>query len=195
MNNLRILGISGTNGAGKDTLAEWLADEKSWLFISGSDILREELKKRRLPIERENLRNLSAEWRRKSGLGALIDMAVTEYERLSQKNDFKGLVISSIRNHGEADRVHELGGRIVWLDADPKIRYGRIKGRMRGTEDEKTFEQFLAEETAEMNRSGDEATLDMSAVKNRADIIIRNDTETLEEFIALAKKSLGFAVN
>lgn len=191
---MKIIGISGTNGAGKDTLADWLADQ-GWLFVSGSDILREELKKRGLSIERENLRNLSAEWRREFGLGVLIDRAVSEYERLSQKNDFKGLVISSIRNPGEADRVHELGGQIIWIDADPKIRYARIVERMRGTEDKKTFEQFLTEEQAEMRPSGDEATLDMASVKEKADLFIQNDTKTLAEFIELAKKSLGFVGN
>lgn len=82
---MKLLGISGTNGAGKDTLAEWLAAEQGWLFISGSDILRDELKKRGQIIERENLRNLSAQWRRQQGLGALIDMAVVEFQRLSKK--------------------------------------------------------------------------------------------------------------
>lgn len=191
---MKIIGIGGTNGAGKDTLADWLTGQ-GWLLISVSDILRKELKKQRLPIERENLRNLSAEWRRKFGLGVLIDRAVSEHERLSQENDFKGLVISSIRNSGEADRVHELGGRVVWIDADPKIRYERIMGRMRGTEDQKTFEEFQAEEQAEMRRSGDEATLDMAAVKEKADMFIQNDTKTLVEFAELAKKSLGFSGN
>lgn len=191
---MKIIGIGGTNGAGKDTLAKWLADEHGWLFISGSDILREELKRRNLSIERENLRNLSAEWRRQHGLGVLVDMAVSEFERLSQKHDFKGLVLSSLRNPGEADRVHELGGMVVWVDGDPKIRYERIMGRMRSTEDEKTFSQFMAEEQAEMNKSGDEATLDMAAVKKKADILIQNDTKTLDEFIGLAKKSLHFAL-
>lgn len=191
---MKIIGIGGTNGAGKDTLAEWLAGQ-GWLFISGSDILREELKKRGAPIERENLRNLSAEWRREYGLGVLIDRAVSEYDRLSLKNQFKGLVISSIRNSGEADRIHELGGQIIWIDADPKIRYDRIMGRMRSTEDQKTFEQFLAEEQAEMHHQGDEATLDMASVKEKADIFIQNDTKTLTEFIELTKKTPGFAGN
>jgi dephospho-CoA kinase len=194
MQQLKIIGISGTNGAGKDTLADWLADQ-GWLFVSVSDLLREELNKRGLPIERENLRNLSAQWRREFGLGVLIDRAVSEYERLSQKNDFEGLVVSSIRNSGEADRIHELGGQVVWIDADAKIRYERIMGRMRGTEDRKTFQQFLAEEQAEMSRSGDVATLDMTAVKEKTDIFIQNDTKTLDEFIELAKNSLGFAGN
>lgn len=192
MSEIKIIGIGGTNGAGKDTFAEWMAEHRGWLFVSVSDILREELKRRGLSIERENLRRLSAEWRREKGGGILIDMAVAEYERLSQKNKFNGLVISSLRNPGEPDRVHELSGQVIWIDSDPRIRYERIMGRKRGTEDEKTFEQFLAEEQAEMKYEGDGATLNMTAVKDKADIYIQNDTKTLEEFIQLAKASLGF---
>lgn len=192
---MKLIGISGTNGSGKDSLGEWLADTHEWLFISGSDILREELKKRGLPIERENLRKLSAEWRRQHGLGVLIDMAVKEFERLSEKNQFNGLVVSSLRNSGEADRVHELGGKVIWLDGDPKIRYGRISKRRRSTEDSKTFEQFLSEEQAEMEHAGDAATLDMSGVRQRADIKIQNDTEKIEDFYKIAQDKLGLADN
>lgn len=62
--------------------------------------------------------------------------------------------------------MHELGGIVVWADADPKIRYERVVGRSRSTEDKKTFEEFLQEEQAEASHSGDEATLNTSAVKD-----------------------------
>lgn len=182
-----IIGIGGTNGSGKDSLAQILADDFGWLFVSGSDILRRELKRRGLPIERENLRALSAEWRREHGLGYLIDKAVEQFK----KGNYKGLAIASLRNPGEADRVHELGGKVVWLDADPKLRYDRIYSRGRSTEDNKTFEQFLAEEQAEMHHSGDEATLNMAGVKAKADIFIPNDSNDLKAFKAQAQKALS----
>jgi hypothetical protein len=92
------------------------------------------------------------------------------------KGKYKGVAIASLRNPYEADRVHELGGEVWWLDANPLLRFTRIKtnaaSRARAEEDEKTFEEFLAEEKAEMYPSGDEATLNMSAVKKKADIEI-----------------------
>lgn len=187
---MKVLGISGTNGAGKDTLAHWLQDRLGWQFVSVSDILRAELGRRGQPIERKNLRELSTELRKQKGLGALVDMSVQQFD-----NQFSGLVISSIRNPGEVDRIHELGGKIIWIDADPQIRYERIMGRRRGTEDTKTLEQFLAEEQEEMKGTGDPASLDMQAVKDKADINIMNNTYTTEEFIKLAEKSLGFSQN
>lgn len=184
---MNIIGIGGTNGSGKDTIGQYLA-EKRYLFVSVSDILRDELERRKLPIERENLRSLSAEWRRQHGLGVLIDKAFEKFKK--QADIYRGLAIASLRNHGEADRVHELGGKVVWVDADSKVRYERIHSRQRSTEDKKTFEQFLAEEEVEMHHSGDEATLSLAGVKERADIFIENNSNNKEVFKKSVQKAL-----
>lgn len=189
---MKILGISGTNGSGKDTLGALLADYYGWCFISVSDTLRDELKRRGESITRKNLRLLSAEWRREFGLGALIDKAVHQFEH--QKGEYAGLAIASLRNHGEADRLHELGGQVVWLDADPKIRYGRIISRGRKKEDERTYEQFLQDEKDEMTHfKGDEATLDLKGVKEKADIFITNDSNDLKVFKEKVQKALALS--
>jgi dephospho-CoA kinase len=189
---MKLIGIGGTNGSGKDTLSEILADDFGWLFISSSrDLIIPELKKRGLPLEREHMSALSAEWNRQAGTGALIDKAVEQYQQKSKQKRFKGLVISSIRHPWEADRVHQLGGKIIWVDADPKIRYDRVSKRGQGDKDNKTFAQFLAEEEKEKTHSGDEATLNWQAVKDRADIFIKNDSHNLEDF----KRSIGEALS
>ena len=179
MLRMKLIGIAGTNGSGKDTVGHLLAQKHNYLFISASDLLREECRKRNLPVERENLRAISAEWRREGGLGVLVDKALQEYE--NHPGQYAGLAVASVRNPGEGDRVHELGGILVWVDADSRVRYDRIQAanRGRGEEDTKTFAQFLAEEEAEMHSSGDAAMLNMSAVQDRCDTVIINEgTET-----------------
>lgn len=188
MSKDKIIGIAGTNGSGKDSLGEILADDWGYMFVSVADFLRDEAKKRGLPIEREVLRTISAEWRRKYGLGVLVDRAVEMYKQ--SQDQYEGLVISPMRNVGEADRLKEVGGTLVWIDADPKIRYGRITNRARSAEDKKTYAQFLAEEKIEMKPSGDEATLSLSDVKKRADIFIQNNVKSLEDFRQIAEKAL-----
>lgn len=191
MQKLKIIGIAGTNGSGKDTVGQMLAERHGWLFVSVTDILRDGLKVRGLPIERENLHSLSAEWRRESGLGVLVDKAVEIFEKSPGK--YKGLAIASLRNPGEADRVHELAGKVVWVDANPKVRYSRIQAnatsRSRAGEDNKTYEEFLTEEQAEMQHSGDEATLNMAGVKAKADIFLENNGN-LEDFKKAIQKAL-----
>jgi len=184
---MKLIGLAGTDASGKDTVGDMLAERFNWQVVSVSDILRAELNKRGTELSRKSLRLLSAEWRRENGLGVLVDKAV----ELFDKNKYKGLVISSLRNHGEADEVHKLGGRVVWVDADPQMRYERIVGRNRGTEDQVSFEEFLAEEQEQMfHYQGDRHTLNLSGVKDRADVSLMNDGDDIEAFKDYAQKAL-----
>ena len=163
-----------------------LALKHNFLFVSVTDLLREEAKRRGMSVERENLRLISAEWRRKYGYGVLVDQAYNHYKELEDK--YSGVAIASLRNPHEADRVHELGGIVVWVDANVKTRYERIQRnlaeRARGSEDNKTFEQFVIEEEMEMRRppGGDDASLSMGDVKTRSDIVLNNEGTNLAQF-------------
>lgn len=186
--NWKLIGISGTNGAGKDTVGHMLAEKHGFLFISFTELLREECRKRGLPVERENLRAISAEWRRAHGLGVLIDKCVDAFNSLPDKERYIGLAVASLRNPGEADRVHELGGTVLWVDADAAVRYKRVQdnasSRGRAAEDTKTFEQFMQEEEAEMNppAGADSTALDMAGVKKKTDRFVENNTGDLGVF-------------
>ncbi len=190
---MKIVGISGTNGSGKDTVGQMLAERHNFLFISGSDLLREEARKRGLPIGRKVLSSISAEWRRKEGMGAVAARVYELYK--SKKGQYSGLATVSLRHPGEAEFIQSIGGMVVWVDADPKVRYERITknahARGRVSEDDKTYEEFLAEQEAEMSHAGDVATLDMSAVKERADIFLTNNGDDIEAFKDEAEKILG----
>ena len=192
-NKIQIIGLAGTNGAGKDTAGNILAEHHNYLFISVTELLRKEAERRGLPVERGVLRTISAEWRRALGLGVLVDKAVAEYE--TAKDKYAGVVVASLRNPGEADRVHALGGTVIWVDADPRIRYDRVQAgkaeRGRAGEDDKTFEQFQKEEAEEMNTSGDSANLNMAGVKERCDIFADNDDGGVEKFRKDIELALG----
>jgi len=183
---MKLIGVAGTNGSGKDTVGDMLAERHGFLFVSVSDLLRQEAKKRGLPIERRVLRMISAEWRRQFGLGVLVDKAIEHYKA----GDYQGLVAIPMRNTGEAQYLKDLGGALVWVDADPRVRYDRISGRQRTAEDDKSFKEFVAEEQAEMHRSGDEATLNMGAVKDLCDISLHNNGNDIEAFKDIAEKHL-----
>lgn len=175
-----IIGIGGTNGAGKDTVAQLLADKYGYLFVGATELLNEELMKRGWPLDRVHKSQLSAEWRRESGMAAIVDKAVAAYEKVPA-GTYKGMVVGSLRHPGEADRVHELGGKVLWIDADPEVRYRRITSidRGRGLEDNKSFEDFLADEKREMTPSGDAATLNMAGVREKADHTVWNNSAEL----------------
>jgi dephospho-CoA kinase len=184
-----IIGIGGTNGAGKDTVAQLLVEKYGYLFVGATEMFLDELSKRGWPTDREHKAKLSAEWRREMGMAAIVDKAMAVYEQ-KPAGQYKGLVVGSLRHPGEADRVHELQGLVLWIDADPEVRYRRITSvdRGRGLEDNKSFEDFLTDEKREMTPSGDGATLNMSAVKERADKTLWNNTSDMASLSAeLAK--------
>jgi len=190
----KIIGISGTNGSGKDSLGLSLQDRYGYMFVSVTDLLRDELRRRNLPIIRANMRMVSAQWRREFGGGVLIEKAISSWHQF--RPNATGVVIASLRNPLEADSVHEHGGVVLWLDADAKTRYERVqanrysRGSRKG-EDDVTFEQFLEAEKAEMFSSGDEATLNMSAVKDVSDYVIINDKPDVESLTEYVAQQLG----
>ena len=189
---MKVIGVGGTNGSGKDTLSHILASDYDWLFVSVSaDLIIPELKRRGLPLERENMAALTAEWNRQISPGAVVDKAIERFQQMSGSHEYQGMAISSIRHPWEAERIHELGGQVVWVDADPKVRYQRVFSRGQGDKDRKSYEQFLAEEQAEQHHAGDEATLNWQGVKDRADIFLTNDSDDIEQFKQKAQQALN----
>jgi len=181
-----IVGISGTNGAGKDELGKLLAERCGYHFFSGSDLLRAELQRQGKPIIRENLAALSKQWRNESGDdGIIVTKGVEAYFAERGEKGYKGMAIVSLRHPGEADAIHRHGGVVVWVDANQELRYERIKAANRGrNEDMVTFEQFQADEDREMNppANAPSGTLNMAGVRDVADYHIVNDFLSLEEY-------------
>lgn len=190
---VKYIGVSGTNGAGKDEVAKMLAERHNFFVASATDMLAEGLREKGWPIDRAHKRKLSSEWRRQYGMSAVVDHALELYEPV--RDHYEGFVVGSLRHPGEADRIHELGGLVVWVDADPQVRYDRVvnsnRGEDKAAEDGRTFEEFLADQKAEMTHEGDAATLNIGGVKERADVFIENNGNDIEAFKDQAEKALG----
>lgn len=189
---MKAVGLSGTNGSGKDTIGQMLAERHGFLFISATDMLREEARNTGREANRKVLAEISTSWRKKHGMGAVVDVALERYGEEIAKH--AGVAIASLRHPGEADRIHELGGIVVWVQTDPRIGYERIqtvaRSRGREAEDIKTYEQFVVEQEAEMHHSGDEATLNIADVRDKADISIENNGHDIGVFKNEAEQAL-----
>lgn len=182
-----IIGISGTNGAGKDTFAIVRREQEGAEHVSLSDILRRELALHQIPPERENLMALSRRWREESGdYGVLATRTIQRYiVDKAAKLTVSGLSIVSIRHPEEASRIHEAGGRVLWIDADPELRYKRIQvGNRNRIDDQKSFEEFINEERREINPiSPGPASVNLGAVACLADIKIENNFESESTYV------------
>jgi hypothetical protein len=151
MNKSLIIGLS-TQAAPALNYALLAQHYNSGSFFT--DLFREECRKRGI-LHAKNLRKISSEWCNQDGLGAVVDRSMIAFEHAGGFNKYSGIVMSSIRRPGEADRIHELGGTIIWVDADPRARYDRIQAnaahRGRASEDSISFAEFIQHESDEMH--------------------------------------------
>lgn len=181
-----IIGIAGTNASGKDTLAHLRADIRGCQHVTVSDILRRHLISQGITLERKNLSDLSRQWRSETGdYGVLVTRTIAAYIGEKALMGFTGLSVVSLRHPHEAERIKEHDGAVIWVDADPMLRYSRIQqnNRMR-IDDDKTFDEFLAEESQDMNpgEDADPARVNMGAVRDLADIHITNNFLALSDY-------------
>lgn len=175
--NREIIGVSGTNGAGKDTFTQYWLRRTHGLQIGLGDMLRSRLAHDVEP-SRANLANLSAELRRQRGLAVLVDIALEQYSARA----YSHLVLNGIRHPSEAQCVKGVGGTMIWIDAPIETRYRRVRQSNRGRfEDDVTFEQFRKQELREMS-ADNEASVNLTSVKGLADVAIVNGYHRVEDF-------------
>lgn len=175
--NREIIGISGTNGAGKDTFTGHWLRRTHGLQISLGDMLRSQLSPNIEP-SRANLAHLSAELRRRQGLAVLVDIALEQYST----SGYIHLAINGIRHPSEVQRIKDVGGTMIWIDAPVETRYRRVQYGDRGRfEDDVTFEQFQEQELREMSANS-ETSVNLTIVKSLADIAMINDYDRKEDF-------------
>jgi dephospho-CoA kinase len=180
------IGLAGTLNAGKDSLGEKLAKDYNFLHMSTSDMIRL-MKKREFGDTPQSLllRNdpYINKLRSERGPGFLVQAVHDDWQ--AQKDKFPGgYVASAIRAIGEAETVKDLGGIIIFVDADPRIRYERSQIRGRDANEKgKSFEEFMGSEQLEIDvDQNDKSVQNLRAMKKMADLILINEQKTIEEF-------------
>jgi hypothetical protein len=181
----KVIGISGPNGSGKDTLGNLLVDKKNYTFVSLSDSLRVELTNQNIPHSRENMRQLGSRWHKAYGPGYLSRLAIDSFYQTDRHVNYSGLAIGSIRRPSEASVIKDRGGAIIWIDAESRLRYGWIQAAKRGRqEDMVDYDGWVREEELERcpQIKGDESQVDLGGVMKIADIRITNNFESRTDF-------------
>lgn len=177
---MKLIGLTGTFSSGKDTVAEYLAS-KGFQHISTGDIIREHVRERGIPIDRDTLHSVSNEIRKARGRGVFAEEAL---ERINGD-----AVISGLRNVAEVEALkNHPGATFVMLavDAPIEIRWERAHSRGR-IGDEVTLEKFRAQEALEMSNP---AGQQMGDVMRLADYTIMNEG-TLEDLKQDVEKVLS----
>lgn len=172
-----ILGISGSLGSGKDTVAEYLI-KKIFQHISLSNLLREEAKKRGIKSDRDSLREFSNVISKEQGSDFLAKLAIN-------KKNKRNLVISSVRKPGEVDYLKILPDfKLIFVDAPIEIRFARIKNRGRSDEKEIGLQEFKEKEAIE--KSG-QSSQQLDYCKTKADYLIDNSRDLNHLYFQIEK--------
>ncbi|MFA5998376.1 MAG: AAA family ATPase [Candidatus Paceibacterota bacterium] len=171
-----IIGIAGSFGAGKGVVVDYLVQTKGFKHYSASGFITEEIKRRGLPTDRDAMTIVANDLRKQYGPSHIIE---TLYQRANEMSG--NTIIESLRAVAEVRKIKELGGKVIGVDADPKLRYERA--HLRGSEkDNVSYERFLAQELAESNPD-DPTKQDVFNALKESDRIITNNG-TLEELHA-----------
>ncbi len=164
-----IIGITGTLGAGKGTIVEYLVGEKGFVHYSVRAYLLEKIKEQGLPENRDSMVRLANELRAGNGPSYVTDQLYKQ-ALVSGKN----CVIESIRTPGEIESLRAKGHFfLLAVDAHPELRYQRILLRQSET-DQVTWKTFLENEEREMSTT-DPNKQNLKKSIEMADFILLNN--------------------
>lgn len=185
-----IIGVVGKIAAGKTTVAKFF-EEKGFCRVSCSDPLIDLLTHNvsdyswipELPEKAEPTRDRLIEFGKylkdKYGGDILIRLAV------DKKRHCKNIVIDGVRSIEEVETIKRLGGKVIYVEARPEVRYERL--RKRGAEKDKviqSFEDFLRMDEEE------EKLYHTTKLKEVADYVIVNEG-TLEDLREKVEEIIG----
>ena len=116
-----IIGITGTLGAGKGTIVDYLIKEKGFVHYSVRAFIAEEITKRGQEVNRDTLTAMGNELRATHTPSYITDQL---FERA--KAEGKNAVIESVRTPGEIASLRQKGQFYLFaVDANQRIRYDR----------------------------------------------------------------------
>ena len=169
-----IIGITGTLGAGKGTIVDFLTREQGFAHFSVRAFIAEEIIRRGMTVDRDSMVIVANDLRKRNSPSFITDRL---YDKALAMG--KNSVIESIRTPGEIYSLRSKGGFYLFaVDADPGLRYERIRHRQSET-DHITYETFLENEKREME-SADPNAQNISKCIELADFKLWNNG-TLEE--------------
>ena len=164
-----IIGITGTLGAGKGTIVEYLVRQKEFLHFSVRDFITTEILERNLPVNRDSMVLVANSLREKHGPSYIVDQLY-----LQASKSGKNCVIESIRTPGEVHSLRKNGSFLLLaVDADARLRFDRIVKRNSET-DQIDFQTFLNNEKREMD-SEDPNKQNLGQCIELADYRLSND--------------------
>jgi len=138
-----LIGLTGTHGAGKGTVVNYLVREHGFTCLSVSEFLAAEAERRGMQPDRHARHDIANEYRARGPLALMEAVLATVPERVER------VILEPQYTEEEVRFVQERGGMVIAVDADLETRYERV--HVRGSaKDDVSFEEFKASQEAEM---------------------------------------------
>lgn len=164
-----VIGITGTLGAGKGTIVDFLKIEYDFKHYSVRDYLVEEIKKLGMEINRDSMTDIANKLRATHSPSFITDQLY-----LKAKESNSNCVIESIRTPGEVISLQQKANFYLFaVDANPETRFKRIQSRKSST-DNIDFQTFLSNEKREMT-TADPNKQNLGKCIDMADYVFNND--------------------
>lgn len=168
-----IIGIVGTICSGKSVFSEML-QKADFTRLSFSDEVREEVRKRNIPIERKLLQDIGNEMREKYGADYWAKRVISKMQK------GKNYVVEGIRNPGEIEALRKLNGFVLMgVDAPIEKRIDWIKKREKDS-DPKTEKEIMMIDARDRGIGEASSGQQTEACFRMADIVMMNNS-SLEE--------------
>ncbi|HLN52291.1 MAG TPA: AAA family ATPase [Lentimicrobium sp.] len=141
-----IIGITGTLGAGKGTIVEYLIRKWNFRHLSVRGYLLKQIEKEDLPSNRDSMVMVANRLRAENSPSFIVDELYNEAQKSGTN-----CIIESIRTPGEVLSLRNKGNfHLFAVDAQPELRYTRIAKRNSET-DSIDYQTFLENEKREMD--------------------------------------------
>lgn len=167
-----IVGLTGSFGAGKGCVADYLVS-KGFRHFSARSFIILEIDRRGLRVNRDSMTTVANDLRKQHGPTYIFEQLVE-----MAREHGGDCVVESIRAVAEAQYLKSQGGFVLGVDADPKLRYERIVNRGSET-DNVTFEEWRDQEIRESNPD-DPTKQDIFGALKESNVVVRNEG-TIEE--------------
>ncbi len=177
---VKIIGLTGTMGSGKYVIMDHLKQKFNCFYVKISNVLRNEMEKRKGRLDRKTLQDSGDEMRKKYGGYILAKVSIDYLPRNKEL-----IVIDGIRNPGEIDYLRKTFGKdfvLIAVDSQPELRFERLKNRNR-SDDPKMWEEFLEMDARDQGIDQPEYGQQTRKCMEKADFTIVNNG-SLEEFQA-----------
>jgi dephospho-CoA kinase len=167
---VKIIGITGTLGAGKGTIVEYLTNKHGFAHFSVRAYLIKVINAQGKEVNRDTMVQTANQLRADNGPSYIAEELLKEAQESGVN-----CIIESIRTVGEVSALKSKGNFYLFsVDTDRKIRYERIL--LRGSEtDLVSYEIFSENENREMT-SNDPNKQNLSACMKLADYHFTNNS-------------------